>query len=284
MFAIVIAVVFAITPRSERAETGVFGAAALLFVGFLMIPAVREVSLRHRRGMMFVGIATIVAGACVLAAGLFPARPLNADITVEASVLLFLAGVLLTQLPRISADMEGAVKAQNDIQGVGSSPETFHPAIEVRRALTMIFEQKAAFARLVGPWLKAHLPSATPFELNGIEGLIGLVSLIVVSPFAIGMAAMALDPTEKTILAQGRALRIVGRKYYAGIALILTPYTILSWMLSSAYDNYNDTSVKLTCVWLVMVLLFLVAIVSITYVTRVYLKGKPVTGTSMAAT
>lgn len=125
----------------------------------------------------------------------------------------------------------------------------------------------------IEPWLKAHLATATQWQLDGLLGLIGFIMLVFFSPFALVLPAVALDAADKGIVASMRGFRLVGRKYYLGAAMILAPYALATWGLGVAYDHYKGPVAAVANVGASVILLFITMIVGMTYLTRIYLRG-----------
>ncbi|MCI3135445.1 hypothetical protein [Phenylobacterium aquaticum] len=125
----------------------------------------------------------------------------------------------------------------------------------------------------IEPWLKAHLPGATPWQLDSLQSLIGLVALVLASPFALSLPAIALNASEKGAMAWALAFRAVGRKFHIGAALILTPFALGSWLLDTAYDHFKGPVVAGVTLVAHGTLFLGTALVGLTYLTRVYLRG-----------
>lgn len=125
----------------------------------------------------------------------------------------------------------------------------------------------------IEPWLKEQLPAAAQWQLDGLQGFIGFAALILISPFALVLPAVALDAADKGIAASMRGFRLVGRKFYLGTALILGPYAVAAWALGILSDNYKEPAAVAANVGASLILLFGTTIVGMTYLTRVYLRG-----------
>lgn len=125
----------------------------------------------------------------------------------------------------------------------------------------------------VEPWLKAHLPGAAPWQMDGLLSLIGFSALVLASPFALVLPAIALNAADKGTIAAMRGFRLVGRKYYLGVALILGPYSASSWVLNSLYENFKGPAVEAVSLVASLVLVLVTVLVGITYLTRIYLLG-----------
>lgn len=136
----------------------------------------------------------------------------------------------------------------------------------------------AGFRSLDGlePWLKEHLPAAAQWQLDGVQGLLGFVVLVLFSPFLLVLPAVALNAADKGIAASMRGFRLVGRKYYLAAALILAPYALASWGLGVLYDHHKGPAAAVTNVGASVILLFVTMIVGMTYLTRIYLRGATV--------
>jgi hypothetical protein len=131
----------------------------------------------------------------------------------------------------------------------------------------------------IEPWLKEQLPDATQWQLDGVQGLIGLGALVLFSPFGLVLPAVALNAADKGISASMRGFRVVGRKFYLGAILIIGPYAVASWVLGML-SNYKQPAVVAASVGASLILLFGTTIVGMTYLTRVYLRGA--TGSAIA--
>lgn len=128
----------------------------------------------------------------------------------------------------------------------------------------------------IEPWLKVQLPTAALWQLDGLQGLIGLAILVLFSPFALVLPAVALDAPDKGIAASMRGFRLVGRKYYVGTFIILAPYAVVSWMLGALSDIYKEPVAVAANVGAAVILFFGTTIVAMTYLTRVYVHGESV--------
>jgi hypothetical protein len=124
----------------------------------------------------------------------------------------------------------------------------------------------------IEPWLKGQLPAAPQWQLDGLLGLAGLVALVLVSPFALVLPAVALDAADKGIAASMQGFRVVGRKFYLGAILIVAPYAVASWALGVLSDAYKPPAAVAVNVGASLILLFGTTIVGMTYLTRVYLR------------
>ena len=124
------------------------------------------------------------------------------------------------------------------------------------------------------PWLKAQLPSAAQWQLDGVQSLLGLVVLVLFSPFALVLPAVALNAADKGMAASMQGFRLVGRKYYLAAGLILTPYALVSWGLDILYDHYKGPIAAVANFGASMILVFATMIVGMTYLTRIYLRGE----------
>lgn len=122
-------------------------------------------------------------------------------------------------------------------------------------------------------WLKAQLPAAAQWQLDGLVGLIGFVALVLFSPFALVLPAVALDVADKGIAASMKGFRLVGRKFYLGAAMILAPYALASWGLGVLYDHYKGPVAAMANVGVWVILLFGTMLVGMTYLTRIYGRG-----------
>jgi len=123
------------------------------------------------------------------------------------------------------------------------------------------------------PWLKDHLPSAAPWVVDGLSGLVTLLVLVLASPFAMVFVAVALAAKDKSITTAMQAARSVGRRFYLGMLLILAPIIVLSWLEDLA-PKASDLSVAQWAIYFGWALaLFATVIVATTYLTRIYLRS-----------
>ena len=136
-----------------------------------------------------------------------------------------------------------------------------------------IYSALFRFLDRIEPWLKTQLPGAAQWQLDGLQGLIGLVAFVLFSPFALVLTAVALDAADKGIAASMRGFRLVGRKYYLGSALILTPYAVASWALGVLFDYDKGPAARAVNAEASLILFFVTTIVGMTYLTRIYLRG-----------
>lgn len=128
----------------------------------------------------------------------------------------------------------------------------------------------------IEPWLRAHLPGAVSWEVTGLRTLIVLALLVLASPFALALPAIALGVPNKSAEARMKGMRAAGRGYYIGAALLLAPYCVGSWLLDLASEAYKGSSMLATWAFLDALLLFIAFIVGSTYVARIYVKGMEV--------
>ena len=360
--------VFALTPRADWTASGLTMGAVLLIMGISITPAVRKAAVRHRSETLAGGVVLIAVAILVLVGGSLLSPQLGTDYIVGAFTALAMAGLLLMQLPRMAANMESAVETRRTLREIGASPRDFRPLSEVRRALADIFQRKAAFARVAGPWflaffapplafanlgfwtrllehrelaplvvlaafilvlvavgallvaarqwtrclvtdhepawfdlsgrdlwqwlwrcfvvvailrgvggvepwLRARLSATAPLAVDALAWLALLAVLVLVSPFALHLPALALGASGGSLRARVAAFGVVGRKYYVGIAVILAPCLLMAWALEATAAFRPAPAIAMTGVLAEMILLFVTVMVAMTYVTRVYLKG-----------
>jgi hypothetical protein len=124
------------------------------------------------------------------------------------------------------------------------------------------------------PWLKAHMPAATPWMISGLSGLFSLAVLVLASPFAMIFVAVAINAPDQSMQGALRRARGVGRRFYLGMLLILTPPILASWVLglAPAGKDLDPTEWLQFFVWALV--FFLTLVVATTYLTRVYLLGE----------
>ena len=372
---IVLAVMLAITPRADWLSTGLSLVAVLTFAGVFMIPTVRKAALHNRRAAFIGGVGVIIVATCILLVGIFSGSLLSPELIAGGFSSLLLAGFMLTQLPRISANVESAIEAQKVAESVRPSLPSFRPLPEVERSLGEIWEQKASLVRIVGPWLlafcaayilfetivfrgalkdhqnlalplslfllmllivvffslvtaaiqwtrflatrrepswfelsgkalwgwawrclifgpiftrannqidiwvRSHVHGAPQWELQLIDKLVLLAILVLASPFALGLPAVAINEPSKATEARVKGLRLAGRRYYTGFAIIVLPYVTASCLIDSASEYQPSPSAQAVLAFIWVMLLFATAIVGITYITRVYLRGASIAGT-----
>lgn len=123
----------------------------------------------------------------------------------------------------------------------------------------------------VHPWLKAHL--AAPSQMDGVWGLIGFLVLVLISPFALVLPAVALNAADKGLVRSMGGFRLVGRKYYLGAALILAPYAVGSWALGLLSVQFKGPVVDAASLGTLGLLAVSTMVVGTTYLTRIYLRG-----------
>jgi hypothetical protein len=360
--------VFALTPRADWTASALAVAAVLLIMGVSITPAVRKAALRHRSMTLAGGVVLIAVAVLVLVEGSLFSPQLGTDYIVAAFTALAMAGLFLMQLPRMAANVESAVETRRTLREVGASPRDFRPLFEVRHTLADIFQRKAAFARVAGPWflaffapplafaslgfwtrlleqhpelaplvalgafilllvavgallvaalqwtrclvtdrepawfdlsgrdlwqwlwrclvvvgilrgvggiepwLRARLPAA-PLAVEALAWLAVLAVLVLASPFALHLPALALGASGGSLRARIGAFGVVGRKYYVGIAVIVAPCLLMAWALEATSALRQGPAIAMTGVLAEMILLFVTVMVAMTYITRVYLKG-----------
>ncbi|MDP3660522.1 hypothetical protein [Phenylobacterium sp.] len=125
------------------------------------------------------------------------------------------------------------------------------------------------------PWLEAHLHHAAPWQLDGLERLIGFAALVLVSPFALVFPAVALGAATKGMLGATAGLRVVKSKFYLGAAWILAPYFVVSWLIDLQPVDFKRPAVAALTLIASATAMFATTIVATTYLTRIYLKGAP---------
>ena len=95
-----------------------------------------------------------------------------------------------------------------------------------------------------------------------------LAILVLASPFALGLPSTSRGAAARTL-----AFGLVGRKYYLGSALILTPFFIPFFVIDLLFTEIQDARVATTIAICEVVLMVCLMIVAMTYVTRVYVRG-----------
>jgi len=145
----------------------------------------------------------------------------------------------------------------------------------------LIFAPLLVFVAQIEPWARTHLPDAPQWQLAGLVGVAGFVVLVLLSPLALVLSAVALEAPDKSLAASMRGYRLVGRKFLLGAATILAPYALATWRPFPLYDDAN-TLVAIADVTVSNLLLFGVALVATTYLTRIYLLGANLAGADQA--
>ncbi|HEX4096296.1 MAG TPA: hypothetical protein VHX64_06180, partial [Caulobacteraceae bacterium] len=84
------------------------------------------------------------------------------------------------------------------------------------------------------PWLQSQLPGAQAWLVSGLSGLFSLLLLVVVSPWAMVLVAVALGSEDRSTYSALRAARGTGSGFYLGMLLILAPITLLWWLVGLA--------------------------------------------------
>ena len=120
-------------------------------------------------------------------------------------------------------------------------------------------------------WLKAHLQNAPVWAINGLKELALYSILVLASPFALVLPAIALGQAGFAASARARGFGLAGRKYYVGMVLILGPYFLMSWLLDVAATQ--APSLQAADTMLSVVATFITVIAAVTYMTRVYVKA-----------
>lgn len=131
------------------------------------------------------------------------------------------------------------------------------------------------FLAQVEPLARAYLSTASQWQLDGLVSLVGFLILVLLSPFALVLSAVALDAPDKGVAASQRVFRLTGRKFYLGAAAILAPYALASWGLDLLHDDATTLTVTAAIGYSVIstLLLFGVAAVATTYLTQIYVRG-----------
>ena len=125
----------------------------------------------------------------------------------------------------------------------------------------------------IEPWLRARLPTTAPLGVEALAWLAVLAVLVLASPMALHLPALALGASGGSLRARIAAFGVVGRKYYVGIAVILAPCLLMTWALEATSALRQAPAIAMTGVLAEMILLFVTVMVAMTYITRVYLKG-----------
>lgn len=126
----------------------------------------------------------------------------------------------------------------------------------------------------IEPWLKAHLPGASAWELLAMDRLCFLAILVLASPFALALPPIALNEPSKSAGARTLAFGLAGRKYYLGSALILAPFLVLFFVVDLLLTGTHDSGVTTAVALCEVALTVCLMILAITYVTRVYVRGE----------
>lgn len=134
------------------------------------------------------------------------------------------------------------------------------------------------FLAQVEPWAKTYLSAASQWQLDGLVALVGFSMLVLLSPLALVLSAVALDAPDKGIAAYQRGFSLTGRKFYLGAAAILAPYALATWGLDLLHDDATTPTVTAAIGYTAVstLLLFGTAVVATAYLTRIYVKGASV--------
>lgn len=125
----------------------------------------------------------------------------------------------------------------------------------------------------IGPWLNSRLPTASPWQINAVETLIGVVLVVLASSLALVFPAVALDARDRSFAASMRGFRLMARSFYAGVAMIVTPCALGLWVLGFSLTGNPSLLALNVGMAFGLALFFATAVVWIAYLTQVYLKG-----------
>lgn len=126
-------------------------------------------------------------------------------------------------------------------------------------------------------WLRTHLTDVPLWAMSGISGLMSLFVLVVASPWAMIFVMVALGAKDRSAMTAVRSAQSVGRRFYLGMLLILTPMTVLSWLLSLLPQGPKGAPITASdwatyAAWALG--MFLTFVVATTYLTRIYLRSR----------
>ncbi|MGH6957896.1 MAG: hypothetical protein ACREEW_14615, partial [Caulobacteraceae bacterium] len=127
-------------------------------------------------------------------------------------------------------------------------------------------------------WLKSQMAGAATWQAQGVDGLIVFAALVLASPFALGLPTVALGLTGRGAESRIRAIRVAGRKYYLGAAIILAPSFLLIWLLNLVPVRSAPWGLLAVVGISEVFVLVATVLISLTYVTQVYLKGQAIEG------
>jgi hypothetical protein len=125
----------------------------------------------------------------------------------------------------------------------------------------------------VGPFLHRQLPAASSVQLDGLEAVTGFAVTVLFSPYCLAFIAVALGAADRSWFAATRGFRIVGRKYFIGVALILAPNALVNWGLGVVDVRVASPGAIAASLTIASVMTFATMIVGATYCARVYLRG-----------
>jgi hypothetical protein len=187
-----------------------------------------------------------------------------------AAVILLLFLLAMLCLPLIAAIQWGRFLA------TGRRPR----ALDVPLGALWGFVWRLFFAGIIlrvissaEPWLKAHLPAAAPWMVDGLSGLFSLLVLVLVSPWGIVFVAVALGAEDKSTSTALRVARGTGRRFYLGMLLILSPIIMLSWLANFAPKTPDLGAAQWAIYFGRSLAMFATLIVATTYLTRAYLRS-----------
>ncbi|HEX3887681.1 MAG TPA: hypothetical protein VHW05_09305 [Phenylobacterium sp.] len=127
------------------------------------------------------------------------------------------------------------------------------------------------------PWLQSQLPGAQPWLVSGLSGLFSLLLLVVVSPWAMVLVAVALGSEDRSTYSALRAARGTGHGFYLGMLLILAPITLLWWLVGLAPAAQGQGLGAWLGYFVSALAVFLTLIVATTYLTGLYLRRQDAT-------
>lgn len=131
---------------------------------------------------------------------------------------------------------------------------------------------------------ETHMPAAPQWQFDGLVGLVGFSMLVLLSPLAFVLPAVALDVPDKGIAASQGGFRLTGRKFYLGAAAILAPYALATWGLDLLHDEATTPTATAAIGYTAIstLLLFGTAVVATTYLTQIYVRGASILATHEA--
>lgn len=146
-----------------------------------------------------------------------------------------------------------------------------------------VFGSATRFVDASELWLKSHWPAASAWQVDGAQILIWVIVCLGAAPIALVLPPLALGAVDKSIARALRGYQFAGRKFFAGIALILMPYALLSWVLGIAAQHYQHPLVLAVSVVVSFVVLLATLLIGLTYLTRIYQRMEPTPPTPSAA-
>ena len=133
----------------------------------------------------------------------------------------------------------------------------------------------------VSKWLSASTSISALWRAEIVGVLTLSAVLILASPFALGLPALTAEPPTSSAGARVRGLKMAGRKYYSGITLILLPWTLLCALTEAllpivhqvTHNSVHEVAANLAISAVEIVGFLITALVGLTYITRIYLRG-----------